>query len=75
MNRLARVRKNGEIIAEFLYDTDGMRIKATEKIKEENTNRTTYYVYSYSGSVLMAESSGSENNNSTEFISYIYAFA
>ncbi|MGB4044691.1 MAG: RHS repeat-associated core domain-containing protein, partial [Halanaerobiales bacterium] len=52
-----------------------MRIKSTEKILEEETNRTSYYVYSYSGSVLMEESSGSENNNSTEFISYIYAFA
>ena len=75
-NKLYRVRKNGELIAEFLYDTDGMRIKATEKIKEENTNRTTYYIYSYGGSVLMEESTdnGSSNSPETKYNSYIYAF-
>jgi len=75
-NRLSRVRKNGEVIAEFLYDADGMRIKSTEKILEEETNRTSYYVYSYSGSVLMEESTdnGSSNSPEAKYNSYIYAF-
>src|SRR5690606_26261822 len=58
-NRLARVRKNGELIAEFLYDADGMRVKAEEKLEEIQESRTTYFIYSYSGSVLMEESTSS----------------
>ena len=76
-NRLARVRKNGEVIAEFLYDADGMRVKAEEKEAESSTLRTTYYVYSYSGSVLMEESTNntSDDPSETKYTSYIYAFA
>ena len=33
-NRLSRVKKNGQVIAEFSYDVDGMRIKAEEKLEE-----------------------------------------
>ena len=76
-NRLSRVRKNGELIAEFLYDADGMRIKSEEKEEESSTIRTTYYVYSYSGSVLMEESTdnSSDDSSETKYTSYIYAFA
>ena len=76
-NRLSRVRKNGELIAEFLYDADGMRIKAEEKLEEIQESRTTYYVYSYSDSVLMEESASnsSDDPSETKYTSYIYAFA
>ncbi len=76
-NRLSRVRKNGEVIAEFLYDVDGMRVKAEEKLEEIQESRTTYFIYSYSGSVLMEESASnsSDDSSETKYTSYIYAFA
>jgi len=83
-NRLSRVKKNNEIIAEFKYNADGMRIKTEEKLEKEQTKRTTYYIYGYSGKVLMEESSktalednaGNNTGNSSgiTYTSYIYAF-
>jgi len=69
-NRLSRVKKNGELIAEFLYDVDGMRVKTDEKLEEKQENRTTYFVYGYAGKVMLEESSGE-----TTYTSFIYAFA
>jgi len=76
-NRLSRVKKNGQVIAEFLYDADGMRVKAEEKLEEIQESRTTYFIYSYSGSVLMEESTNntSDDPSETKYTSYIYAFA
>ncbi len=72
-NRLSKVKKNGEVAAEFLYDADGMRIKAKERLEEVQENRTTYYVYGYGGSVLLEESSSASSDS--QYTSYIYAFS
>ncbi|MCG8516061.1 MAG: RHS repeat-associated core domain-containing protein [Halanaerobiales bacterium] len=72
-NRLARVKKNGEIVAEFRYDAEGMRIKAQEKLEEKQSTRTTYYIYGYSGKVLLEESRESVSPE-LSYASYIYAF-
>ena len=50
-NRLSRVRKNGELIAEFLYDTDGMRIKA--KKKKRNHHYTEQHIM-YTATVVVS---------------------
>ncbi|MEJ6950752.1 RHS repeat-associated core domain-containing protein [Natronospora cellulosivora (SeqCode)] len=72
-NRLSRVKKNRELIAEFSYDVNGMRIMSREQEVELADFRTTYFVYGYSGRVLMEESSATASD--TKYTSYIYAFA
>ena len=71
-NRLSTVKKNEEVIAEFQYDANGMRIKAEEQLIEEKTSKITYYVYGYSGKVLLEESN--DNSSGSKYTSYIYAF-
>ncbi len=58
-NRLVGVEKNGEVIAEYGYDVDGMRILS------EVGDKSTRYVYNCLGNVVYEEENG-------ESKSYIY---
>lgn len=71
-NRLSKVWKNGELAAEFIYDADGMRIKAEEELEETEESRTTYFVYGYSGKVLMEESRGAGTSEGPRYYHKLY---
>ncbi|MCK4261358.1 MAG: RHS repeat-associated core domain-containing protein, partial [Halanaerobiales bacterium] len=58
-NRLVKVEKNRDVIAEYGYDVDGMRILS--KINDKRTK----YIYNFVGNVVYEEDDGEER-------SYIY---
>ncbi|TDX53272.1 RHS repeat-associated core domain-containing protein [Orenia marismortui] len=62
-NRLAKVYKNEELIAEFSYDADDKRIKTIEHTHDGSIKKTNF-VYSVSGKVIFED----EDNNYTSFI-------
>src|SRR5690554_2377543 len=59
LNRLTKVTKNTETVAEYLYDESGYRLKKTGKSAE------TYYAFSTDGQILYEEEGG-------EYTEYIY---
>lgn len=59
LNRLTKVIKNGETVAEYLYDEAGYRLKKTGKGSE------IYYVFSTDGQILYEEEAG-------EYTEYVY---
>ncbi|MCK4260984.1 MAG: RHS repeat-associated core domain-containing protein, partial [Halanaerobiales bacterium] len=72
-NRLKAVYLNEELQAEFVYDTDGMRIRSD--VKDESV---THYVFNQAGKVLLEVYDPvldeiQAENNQTE-VSYIYAY-
>ncbi len=66
-NRLNKVTKNGKVIAEFLYDANGMRIKSLEHTYDGNVKETNY-VYNIAGKVIFED-----DISKTEYTSYIFA--
>ncbi len=59
LNRLTKVMKNGKVVAEYVYDDSGLRIK------KSGSGIDTYYVFGVTGEVLYEE----ENR---EYMEYVY---
>ncbi|OCL26008.1 hypothetical protein U472_08250 [Orenia metallireducens] len=64
-NRLSKVYKNEELIAEFTYDGDNKRIKIIEHTHDGSVKETNF-VHSASGKVIFEDESG-------DYTSYIFA--
>ena len=59
LNRLTRVKQDGKVVAEYLYDEAGLRLK------KQSQDSTVYYVFNQTGQVLYEEENG-------EYMEYIY---
>ena len=59
LNRLTKVNQDGKVVAEYLYDEAGLRLK------KQSQDATIYYVFDQNGQVLYEEENG-------EYLEYIY---
>jgi YD repeat-containing protein len=59
LNRLVKFSKNNQVVAEYVYDEAGLRIKKESPVK------TTYYVFTQSGNLLYEQ-------KNDKYLEYIY---